>query len=594
MKDAYKLKVLEEISKMLKIDLCDLRVYYDGYEVNNGAGELIARVLKDGYQVFTIDRFSKFDLKEFDNADDAILYILEMSLVSKAKKEKIMNIIRNLPPIKEENKTLMTDLYELTMSDIYYHDGRKDEIAYFDVFYRSNVLESGYQIVAGLEEAINYIKNFHFEKEDIDYLKSTGKLTDDFIDYLKDLKFTGDIWAIPDGTPVFPNEPVMTIRAPIIEAQILETALLTCFNTGSLTATASKRITEACNKKVVAEFGARRVRGGIDATLLTTKQAYLGGCSATSNTLAGKKYDIPVTGTIAHALVQSYENEYDAFLAYAKNVPDKNALVLLVDTYDVECGILNAIRLQKEYLDSLGYRLKGIRIDSGDLVYLTKMARKMFQEANMDYVSICVSNGLDAKQINNMFKNGAEIDTFGIGDNIVAPRDRANFVYKLVAVEQNNEIIPRIKVSGDTIKTINPGYKKVHRFYDKETGKVLGDVIAMYNEEIDRENYTLVDHNNTWKKTELSNYTVRELQVPIFENGELVYEIPNIKLAREYCNQEYQTLTDRITDLYNPHTYYVDLSDKMRELKQDMLEEEIKKTTDIKKAYQKTLGEYYA
>lgn len=493
-----------------------------------------------------------------------------------------------------ENKSLMTDLYELTMSDIYYHDGRCDEIAYFDLFHRSNVLGSGYQVVAGLEEAIEYIKNFHFEDDDIEYLKSTGKLTDEFIEYLRTLKFTGDIWAVPDGTIVFPNEPVMTIKAPIIEAQILETALLTCFNTGGLTATASKRITEACRGKLVAEFGARRVRGGVDATLLTSKHAYLGGCSSTSNTLAGKKYDIPVTGTIAHALVQSYDNEYDAFLAYAKNAPLKNALVLLVDTYDVECGILNAIRLQKEYLEPLGYKLKGIRIDSGDLVYLTKMARKMFKEANMEYVEICVSNGLDAKQIDNMFKNGAEIDTFGIGDNIVAPRDRANFVYKLVAVEKNNEIIPCIKVSQDTVKTINPGYKKTYRFYDNETGKVLGDVITMYNEEINRENYTLVDYNNTWKKTELSNYTVRELQVPIFENGELVYEIPNLKLSREYCDREYQTLTDRITDLYNPHTYYVDLSDKMRELKQKMLDEEAIKTDNTKKVYQKKLGEYNA
>lgn len=493
-----------------------------------------------------------------------------------------------------ENKTLMTDLYELTMSDIYYHNGRKDEIAYFDVFYRKNVLESGYQIVAGLEEAIDYIKNFHFEEEDIEYLKSTGKLTDEFVEYLRNLKFTGDVWAVPDGTVIFPNEPVMTIKAPIIEAQILETALLTCFNTGSLTATAAKQVTQAAKNRPVAEFGARRVRGGIDATLLESKAAYLGGCSATSNTLAGKKYGIPVTGTIAHALVQSYSSEYEAFLTYAKCAPNKNELVLLVDTYDVECGILNAIRLQKEYLDPLGYHLKGIRIDSGDLVYLTKMARNMFHEAGMDYVQICVSNGLDAKQVKNLFASGAEIDTFGIGDNIVAAKDRANFVYKLVAVEKNNEIISCIKVSEDTIKTLNPGYKKTYRFYDKDTGKVLGDVIAMYNEEIDRENYTLVDDKNTWKKTELTNYTVRKLQVPIFENGNLIYEIPNLKLAREYCNQEYETLTDRITALENPHTYYVDLSEGLRTLKETMLQDEKNKVNQMKKEYLKKLGEYHA
>ena len=239
-----------------------------------------------------------------------------------------------------KNKSLMTDLYELTMADIYYHSGRCEEIAYFDVFYRSNVLGSGYQVAGGLEEAIDYIRNFHFDEEDIEYLRSTGKLTEEFLDYLKDLHFTGDVYAVPDGTMIFPNEPIMTIKAPIIEAQILETALLTCFNTGSLTATASKQITEAAKGKAVAEFGARRVRGGIDATLLESKYAYLGGCSATSNVLAGKEYQIPVVGTIAHALVQSYDNEYDAFLEYAKHAPDKNSLVLLVDTYDVESELI--------------------------------------------------------------------------------------------------------------------------------------------------------------------------------------------------------------------------------------------------------------
>lgn len=493
-----------------------------------------------------------------------------------------------------KNKSLMTDLYELTMADIYYHSGRCEEIAYFDVFYRSNVLGSGYQVAGGLEEAIDYIRNFHFDEEDIEYLRSTGKLTEEFLDYLKDLHFTGDVYAVPDGTMIFPNEPIMTIKAPIIEAQILETALLTCFNTGSLTATASKQITEAAKGKAVAEFGARRVRGGIDATLLESKYAYLGGCSATSNVLAGKEYQIPVVGTIAHALVQSYDNEYDAFLEYAKHAPDKNSLVLLVDTYDVECGILNAIRLQKEYLGPLGFRLKGIRIDSGDLVYLTRMARQMFKEAGMDYVDICVSNGLDARMVDTMLKNGAEIDSYGIGDNIVASRDRANFVYKLVAVEKDDQIIPRIKVSEDTVKVLNPDYKKVYRFYDKETGKVLGDVIACYDEVIDTNHYTLVDDKNPWKKTELSNYTVRELQVPIFEEGNLIYEVPDLKLSREYCKREYETLTDRITDIYHPHTYYVDLSENLRNLKEEMLDGELRNVREKKENYQKKLGEYHA
>lgn len=591
MKDVYKLKIVESLLKKSYLHIC-----YDGEEVNYGMGELVVRVLNNHYEVYTIDRACKFDVKEFNDTNEVVNYIIKELCVSDVERKQIKYIMNILPQTdeKKENKTLMTDLYELTMSDIYYHDGRKDEISYFDVFHRSNVVGSGYQVTAGLEEAIDYIKNFHFEEEDIEYLKSTGKLTDEFIEYLRTLRFTGDVWAVPDGTIVFPNEPVMTIKAPIIEAQILETALLTCFNTGSLTATASKRITESTKKRAVAEFGARRVRGGIDATLLESKAAYIGGCSATSNVLAGKKYKIPVTGTIAHALVQSYPTEYEAFLAYAKHAPNKNELVLLVDTYDVEGGILNAIRLQKEYLEPLGYKLKGIRIDSGDLVYLTKMTRKMFHEAGMDYVNICVSNGLDEKQIENLLKQGAEIDNFGIGDNIVAAKDRANFVYKLVAVEKNNEIIPCIKVSADTIKTLNPGYKKTYRFYDKETGKVLGDVISLYHEEIDKEHYTLVDDKNTWKKTELENYTVRELQVPIFEQGKLIYQIPDLKLTREYCNQEYATLTDRITDFENPHKYYVDLSEELRTLKEAMLEEEVTRTKEMKKAYQKSLGEYHA
>lgn len=591
MKDVYKLKIVENLLKKSYLHIC-----YGGEEVEYGTGTLVVRILKEHYQVYTIDHNTKFDIKDFYDTNEVVDYLIKALCVSDVERKQIKYIMNTLPQTEEktENKTLMTDLYELTMSDIYYHDGRKDEIAYFDVFHRSNVVGSGYQVTAGLEEAIDYIKNFHFEEDDIEYLKSTEKLTDEFIKYLRTLRFTGDIWAVPDGTVVFPNEPVMTIRAPIIEAQILETALLTCFNTGSLTATASKRITESTKKRAVAEFGARRVRGGIDATLLESKAAYIGGCSATSNTLAGKKFGIPVTGTIAHALIQSYPTEYDAFLSYAKHAPNKNELVLLVDTYDVECGILNAIRLQKEYLEPLGYKLKGIRIDSGDLVYLTKMTRKMFQEAGMDYVNICVSNGLDEKQIDNLLKQGAEIDNFGIGDNIVAARDRANFVYKLVAVEQNNEIIPCIKVSEDTIKTLNPGYKKTYRFYDKETGKVLGDVISLYNEEIDKEHYTLVDDKNTWKKTELENYTVRELQVPIFEKGELIYQVPDLKLVREYCAREYETLTDRITALENPHKYYVDLSEQLRTLKETLLEKEVTRTKEMKKAYQKKLGEYHA
>lgn len=575
MKDMYKLDVFKNLIEQF----CDEKIrkeflqkypnFPNGINLNYGMGEII--------DVYTL----------MEN----IMYELHLDEQHEAQ---IKSIIWSLPSEKDEkNNTLMTDLYELTMSDVYYNGGMKDWTGYFDLFHRRNVFNGGYQISAGLEEAIEYIKNFHFTEEDIEYLRNTGKFNENFLEYLKDLHFTGNVWAVPDGTPIFPNEANMTIEAPIIEGQILETALLTAFNSGSLAATAAKRITEVAEDRPVAEFGARRVRGGLDATLVESKYAYMGGCSATSNTLAGKLYDIPVTGTIAHALVQASDDEYEAFLTYAKGAPDKNKLVLLVDTYDTIGGIINAIKLQKEYLDPIGAKLSGIRIDSGDLVYLTKEARRMFREAGMDYVQICVSNGLDVDSLQDILNRGAEIDTLGIGDNIVAPRERADHVYKLVGVRKTkeSEIDNRIKVSGDTAKTINPGFKKISRFFDKETGKVLGDVISLRDEEIDPDHYTLVDPNNTWKKTELTNYTVRNLQVPIFVNGELVYEVPSLKLRREYTKEQYQTLTDRITDPVNPHTYYVDLSDDLRNLKEEMLHQAVVDVENRKKAYQKTLGE---
>ncbi len=492
-----------------------------------------------------------------------------------------------------ENKTLVSDFYEFTMSDIYSKTDDIDTYACFEVFSRSNVFDGGYQIAAGLEEVIDYIENFHFDESDIDFLKSTNKLSADFVDYLRNLRFTGDIWAIPDGTPIFPNEPVMTIRASIIEAQIIETALLASYNSGVLTATAAKRSVEAAKGIDISEFGSRRVRGGILSTLLHSKYAYMGGCSATSNTRAGKDSDINVGGTMGHSYIQKHKDEYTAFLNYAKYTEQPDNIILLVDTYDVELGIMNAIRLQKEYLDPRGLKLHGIRIDSGDLVYLTKMAKKMFVKAGMDYVKISVSNGLDAIEIERLLNEGAIIDSLGVGDNIVAPRERANFVYKLVEVIINGIINRTIKISEDTIKVLNPGHKRVYRFYDKQTNKALGDVLALYDEIIPKDSYTLVDHNNPWKKTNLTDYTVKELQVPIFQNGKLVYEMPSLEKRRLYVNEQYATLTDRITTLHNPHTYYVDLSDKARELKMNMIEEIQARTEEQKKIYRKKYGSYF-
>lgn len=472
-----------------------------------------------------------------------------------------------------ENKTLMTDFYELTMAQTYFNEGKKDEQVYFDVFFRKNPFEGGYTMSNGLDETIEYIKNFKFGEKEIEYLRSLGTFSEEFLEYLKNLKFTGDIYAVPDGTAVFPNEPVLTVKADVITAQLLETALLTNFNHGALVTTAAKRLTSAANdngrKIPVMEFGARRARG-MDSAIEASKHAYVGGCVGTSNTYAGLKYGLPVMGTHAHSLVTESENEYEAFLKYAKSNPN-NAL-FLVDTYDtLRSGIPNAIRVANEYLKPNGLPFKGIRIDSGDLAYLSKEARKMLDEAGYPEAKICLSNGLSEHTISDLLAQGAKIDSIGAGDNIAAPKERVGGVYKLVAVEEDGKESPRIKVSNDSIKTINPGHKKVYRFYDKEKGYALGDVIALADEIIPDEKYTLVHPTETWKQTEIENYKKRELQVPIFVNGELVYENPTLKEKQEYCEKEYQSLYPEVTRINKPHEYYVDLTNKLRELKEELI-----------------------
>ncbi len=468
------------------------------------------------------------------------------------------------------NKTLMTDFYELTMAQTYFDKKEQDKKVYFDVFFRKNPFNGGYTIMGGLDNIVEYINNFKISEDDINYLRSLNKFSEEFLNYLKNLKFTGDIFAIPDGTVIFPNEPVITVRANIIEAQLIETALLTCFNHGSLVTTASKRITSATDKPVM-EFGARRARG-IDSAIEASKYAYVGGCCGTSNTLAAKKYDLPLMGTMAHSMICDADSEYEAFLDYAKSNPDN--CVFLVDTFDtLRSGIPNAIRVANEYLKPNGYKFKGIRIDSGDLAYLSKEARRLLDDAGYKDTTICLSNGLNEETIKSLVNQEACFDSLGVGDNIAASKERVGGVYKLVAVEKEGELIPKIKVSNDTIKTINPGYKKVYRFYDKTTNYALGDVIILNDEIIPKDKYTLIDPNAEWKQTTITNYDVRELQVPIFIDGTQVYDVPSAKESKEYCDQEFKTIYPEIKRSSNPHGYYVDLSKKLLKLKKELIEQ---------------------
>lgn len=468
-----------------------------------------------------------------------------------------------------ENKTLMTDFYELTMAQTYFDQGKQDEEVYFDIFFRKNPFNGGYTISGGLEETINYIKNFNFDKEEINYLKSLNQFSEKFLNYLETLKFEGDIYSVPDGTVVFPNETVLTVKAPIITAQLLETALLANFNHASLVTTAAKRITNEAGDIPVMEFGARRARG-IDSAVEASKYAYIGGCCGTSNTLAGMKYNIPVLGTMAHSLVTESNDEYQAFLNYAKS--NKDNCVFLVDTYDtLKSGIPNAIKVANDYLKPNGLKFKGVRIDSGDLAYLSKKTRKLLDEAGYTDTGICLSNGLNEYTIRDLKLQGAFINSLGVGDNIAASKERVGGVYKLVATIEDNREIPKIKVSNDSVKTINPGHKKVYRFYDKKEGYALGDLLALSDEVIPNDKYTLIHPVETWKQKELTNYQVRDLLVPIFKDGQLVYQTPNIEETKAYCNDEFNTLYEEIKRIDNPHEYYVDLSDKLRNLKEELI-----------------------
>ncbi len=471
------------------------------------------------------------------------------------------------------NATLLCDFYELTMTNGYFELGKSDEIAYFDVFYRKVPDGGGFAIAAGLEQVIDYINALHFTSEDIDFLRSKNMFSESFLEYLSGFRFTGDIYAVPEGTPIFPNEPMMTVRAPAVEAQFIETFVLLCLNHQSLIATKANRVVRAADGRPVMEFGSRRAQGA-DGAILGARAAYIGGCSATACTISDRDYAIPATGTMAHSWVQMFDSEYEAFVSYCKLYP--NNATLLVDTYDVlRSGIPNAIRAFREVLVPKGITKCGIRLDSGDITYLTKKARKMLDEAGFTECKIVVSNSLDENIIRDIILQGAKIDSFGVGERLITAKSNPVFggVYKLVAKEKDGRVIPKIKISENPEKITNPHFKKVYRIFDGETNIAIADLLCVYDENIDTSKpLTLFDPVETWKKKTVTDYKVRELLVPIFKNGECVYKTPHISEIQEYCKREVGNLWDEVKRFENPHRYYVDLSQKLWDIKHELLE----------------------
>lgn len=467
-------------------------------------------------------------------------------------------------------ENLLIDFYELTMGQGYFNKKVHGNIAYFDLFFRRVPDEGSFVIANGVKNCVEYLAQFLFSKSDIDYLKSLNRFSDDFIDYLKTVKFTGDMWAVEDGTVVFPNEPVITIKAPILEAQLVETALLLKFNRSSLITTKASRIVRSAEGRGVMEFGTRRAQGeeaAVDGALDT----YIAGTIGTACTLTGKKYGIPVLGTMAHSFVQSFDTEFEAFKAYAESFP--NACTLLVDTYNtLKSGIPNAIKTHNEVLKPMGKTLKGIRIDSGDLAYLSKQARKMLDEAGLKDTSIVISNSLDENLISSLLKQGAPIDSFGVGENMITAKSNPVFggVYKLVAMEKNGVIIPKIKISDNVEKMTNPHFKKIYRLYDNNN-KLIADMLAVYDEKMPSGSLTLTHPEKDWLTKEITDYKVRELKVKMIENGKVIYNFPTIEQTRKRVQQELSTLWDEALRLENPHTYTVNLSDKLTKVKTELL-----------------------
>ena len=475
--------------------------------------------------------------------------------------------------MNERNLSLLCDYYELTMSNGYFKKGMADRIAYFDVFFRTVPDGGGFAVAAGLEQVVDYINDLHFSDDDIDYLRSKGIFDEAFLEYLSDFHFSGDIYAVPEGTPVFPGEPILTVKAPVIEAQLIETYLLLAINHQSLVATKANRIVRAANGRAVLEFGSRRAQGA-DGAVIGARAAYIGGCKGTACTLTDKLYGVPASGTMAHSWVQMFDTEYEAFKTYCELYP-QNA-TLLVDTYNtLKSGVPNAIRAFKEVLLPKGITNFGIRLDSGDISYLSKKARKMLDEAGLEQCKIVASNSLDEHLICDLMIQGAKIDVFGVGERLITSSSTPVFggVYKLVAVEnEDGEIIPKIKVSENVSKITNPHFKKVYRYYDNESKKAIADELCVYDETVnENEPRTIFDPNAVWKAKTLTDFTARELLVPIFKEGKCVYDLPKLDEIQSYCKEQIDLLWDEVKRFENPHTYYVDLSGKLWKIKQKLL-----------------------
>ncbi|WP_099321306.1 nicotinate phosphoribosyltransferase [Anaerococcus sp. Marseille-P3625] len=471
----------------------------------------------------------------------------------------------------KRNLSLLSDFYEFTMANGYFNNGMKDTVAIFDAFYRNNPDGGGYSIFAGLNDIIDYVKNLSFSASDIEYLRKEGNFSEDFLDYLKDFKFTGDIWAYPEGSVIFPNEPIVTVKAPIIECSILETYLLLSMNFNSLIATKTSRIVKAAGNRLVMEFGARRAQGA-DASLTGARAAYIAGAPVTSNTLSAKTYGFKPAGTMAHSWIQAFDSEYEAFKTYALAYPEN--CILLIDTYDtINSGLPNAMRIFKEILEPRGLS-GGVRIDSGDLAYLSKEIRKILDENGFKDAKIVASNSLDEFKIISLLNQGAEIDSFGIGERLITSKSDPVFggVYKLVGIYDDDQLISKIKVSENVEKITTPGFKNVYRLYDKKTGKAEADYITLRDEEMDDSNPLVIfDPLFTWKMKKMDNYKARLMQEKIFENGKLIYEEPSLDEIAKYCKNELDSMWEEVKRFDTPHNYYVDLSQKLWNLKQNLI-----------------------